>query len=182
MRQKIAVLKTAATCIGSAIQREHNRQQKEAAERKALLQQQKAKELQKRDYLLNITAQAAKALLNEVNLELAMPSASCAIAKALRIVGEGIDTDRVCVMEHHEDTGSSLGFARTLFEWNSPYAVSQLKHPELQQVSYEGIEDWYEQLRQGEAVGGDIEELPEAIRQGQLELRCKVDVCRTNYR
>ena len=163
---EIAVLKTAATCIGSAIQRERNRQSKEAAERKALLQQQKAKELQKRDRLLNITAQAAKALLNDINLERA-------IAKALRIVGEGIDTDRVCVMEHHEDTGSSLGFARTLFEWNSPYAVSQLKHPELQQVSYDGIEDWYEKLRQGEAVGGDIEELPEAIRQGQLELGVK---------
>ena len=163
---EIAVLKTAATCIGSAIQREHNRQEKEAAERKALLQQQKAEELQKRDRLLNITAQAAKALLNDINLERA-------IAKALRIVGEGIDTDRVCVMEHYEDTGSSLGFAKTLFEWNSPYAVSQLQHPELQQVSYEGMEDWYEQLRQGEAVGGDIEELPEAIRQGQLELGVK---------
>ena len=170
---QIAVLKTAATCIGSAIQRERNRQEKEAAERKALLQQQKAKELQKRDYevsrrhrLLNITAKAAQALLNDINLEQA-------IAKALRIVGEGIDTDRVAVMEHHEDTGSSLGFVRTLFEWNSPYAVSQLRHPELQQISYDGIEDWYEKLSQGKAVGGDIKELPEAIRQGQLELGVK---------
>ena len=163
---EIAVLKTAATCIGSAIQRERTRRAKEAAERKALLQQQKAEELQKRDRLLNITAQAANALLNEVDLDRA-------IAEALRIVGEGIDTDRVCVMEHHENTDSSLGFIEMLFEWNSSYAVSQLQHPELHQISYEGIEDWYEQLRQGEAVGGSIEELPEAIRQGQLELGVK---------
>ena len=171
---QIAVLKTAATCIGSAIQRERNRQEKEAAERTALLQQQKAEELQKRDYevsrrhcLLNITAKAAQALLNDVNLERA-------IANALQIIGEGIDTDRVSVMEHcRGDRAKSLGYLKMLFEWHSGYAVSQLKHPDLQQVSYEGVEDWYEQLKRGEAVGGIVEALPEPVRSGQLELGVK---------
>ena len=164
---EIAVLKTAAACIGSAIQRERNRQAREQAERTALLEQQKAEELQKRDRLLSITAQASQALLNDEDLERA-------IAKALEIVGRGIDTDRVAVMEHHQDpTGNSLGFIKMLYEWHSPHALSQLLHPDLQQVSYEGIEDWYEQLQHGEAAGGIVEELPEPIRSGQQELGVK---------
>ena len=162
---QIAVLKTAATCIGSAIQRERNRCAREEAERKALLQQQKAIELQKRDRLLNLTANAAQALLHNENLD-------CAIANALEIIGEGIDTDRVAVMEHCENP-TSLGYLKMLYEWHSPSAVSQLQHPELQQVSYEGIEDWYEQLTKGEAVGGIVEELPEPVRSGQVEIGVK---------
>ena len=172
---EIAVLKTAATCIGSAIQRERNRQAKEKAERSALLEQQKAIELAKRvreaypsgNRILNITANAAQALLNNENLERA-------IFQALQIVGEGIDTDRVAVMEHRDDsTGETLGYTKMLFEWHSASAVSQLHHPDLQQVSYEGVESWYEQLSKGEAVGGIVSELPEPIRSGQMEIGVK---------
>ena len=164
---EIAVLKTAATCIGSAIQRERNQRAKEKAERKALLQQQKAIELQKRDRLLKLTASAAQALLNNENLE-------NAIATALEIIGKGIETDRVAVMEHCDDhTKRSLGYLKMLYEWHCPDAVSQLQHPELQEVSYEGIEDWYEQLIRGEAVGGIVEELPEPVRSGQVEIGVK---------
>lgn len=130
---EIAVLKTAASCIGSAIQRERNRRAKEEAEKKALLDRQKARELQERDRLLNITANAARSLLKNENLE-------TAIANALQIIGEGIDSDRVSVMEHFEDsTGESLGYLKMLFEWHSPDTVSQLNHPNLQEVGYQGI-------------------------------------------
>ena len=164
--EEVAVLKTAATCIGSAIQRERNRQTKEQAERTALLEQQKAEELQDRNRLLNITARAAQALLNNENL-------SIAIAQALQIVGEGIDTDRLAVMEHCEDSTGDLGYLEMLFEWHSPDAVSQLHHQDLHQISYEGIEDWYEQFKRGEAMGGTIDKLPEAVRSGQLEIGVK---------
>lgn len=164
---EIAVLKTAATCIGSAIQRERNRKEKEAAERKSLLQQQKTIELQERDRLLNLTANAAQALLNKENLDKA-------IANALEIIGEGIATERVAVMEHCDDpTGESLGYLKMLYEWHSIDAVSQLHHPQLHQVSYQGIEDWYEQLTKGEAVGGVVSELAEPIRSGQEEIGVK---------
>ena len=164
---EINLLKTAATCIGSAIQRERNRQAREQAERTALLERQKAEELQQRDRLLNITAQAVQALLNDEDLKLA-------IDRALDIIGQGINTDRVCVMEHHGDRDrNSLGALKIIYEWISDYAVSQSQHPQLHTISYEGIEDWYEQFKQGEAVGGDIDELPEAVREGQRELGVK---------
>ena len=163
---EIAVLKTAATCIGSAIQRERNRKEKEQAERKALLQRQKAEVLQERDRLQRITAQAAQALLNDDNLELA-------IAQALEIVGNGIDTDRVAIMEHCDDPTGNLGYLKMLYEWHSAHAVSQLNHPKLQQVSYTGMEDWYQSFQRGEAVGGIVTELPEPVRSGQIELGVK---------
>ena len=164
---EINLLKTAATCIGSAIQRERNRQAREQTERTALLERQKTEELQQRDRLLNITAQAVQALLNDENLK-------SAIDRALDIIGQGIDTDRVCVMEHRDDSSSnSLGVLKIIYEWISDYAVSQSQHPHLHTISYEGIENWYEQLSQGDAVGGDIDELPEAVREGQKELGVK---------
>ena len=171
---EIAVLKTAATCIGSAIQRERDRTAKESAERKALLEQQKAIELQERDRLLNLTASATQALLYDENLD-------NAIANALEIIGEGIATDWVCVMEHYDDpTRETLGYLQALYEWHSEYAVSQLQHPELQQVSYEGIEEWYEQFIRGEAAVGVIEEIPEPVRSGQREIRKRTSSPRTS--
>lgn len=107
---EIAVLKTAATCIGSAIQRERDRTDKEEAERKALLKQQKAVELRERDRLLNLTASATQALLHEENLD-------SAVTNALKIIGEGIETDRVCVMEHYDEPEKkSLGYLKMLYE------------------------------------------------------------------
>jgi len=164
---EIAVLKTAATCIGSAIQREYERCAKEKAERASLLEQHQAKELNNRNNLLNLTANAAQALLDNENL-------TTAIANALQIIGEGIDTDRVAVMEHHEDsTGESLGYVKMLFEWHSASAVSQLKHPKLHKLDYKGVESWYELFNRGEAVGGIVSELPEPIRSTQAEIGVK---------
>ncbi|MGK7951220.1 MAG: GAF domain-containing protein [Xenococcaceae cyanobacterium] len=164
---EIAVLKTAAACIGSAIQRERDRTAKESAQKKALLERQKAIELRERDRLLRLTASATQALLNNENLD-------SAIATSLEIIGEGIATDRVCVMEHYDDPiGTSLGYLQALYEWHSIHAVSQLQHPELQQVSYEGIEEWYESFKRGEAAGGVIEEIPEPVRSGQKAIGVK---------
>lgn len=164
---EIAVLKTAATCIGSAIQRERNQTAKQQAERKALLEQQKAIELTKRDCLLNITAKAARILLCNVNL-------SGAIAEVLAIIGQAIDTDRVSVMKHYDDPSSeSLGYVKILFEWHSDRAVSHLDRPGLKRKGYAGIEDWDRRFKQGEVVGGIVEELPEPIRSRQHELGVK---------
>ena len=163
----VAVIKTAATCIGNAIERARILQKQEEIRCAMFLQKQKTAVLAERDRLLDLTTKTAQALLNNQNLEQA-------IAKALQILGQGIETDRLVVMEHRDDsTGKSLGNALTLFEWHSSQAISQLHHPQLQQVSYEGVESWYEQLNLGKAVGGVIEELPEPLRSGQREIGVK---------
>ena len=164
---EIAVLKTAATCIGSAIQRERNRKAKEQAERTALLEQQKAIELNKRDRLLNITANAAQALLNNESL-------LDAIAQALQIVGEGINTERLAVMEHNDDSTGELGYLKMLFEWHSPHAISQLHHQDLHQVNYAGIEEWYEILSKGQNISRRLAEIPEPFRSIKAKLGIKV--------
>ncbi|WP_019505423.1 GAF domain-containing sensor histidine kinase [Pleurocapsa sp. PCC 7319] len=164
---EIAVLKTAATCIGSAIERDRICREQERIKCVALLEKERAIELEKRDRILAITTNAAQALLNNQDLEQG-------ISLALQIIGEGIDTDRVVVMEHcNQSDAEALGHLKVLFEWHSPHAISQLHHPNLQQVSYEGIEDWYEQLSQGKAMGGIVDEFPEPVRSGQMEIGVK---------
>ena len=163
---EIEVLKTAATCIGGAIQKDYVLAEREKIRCEASLAKQKATILQERDRILKLTTDAAQALLNNENLE-------TAIFEALQIVGEGIETDRVAVMEHNDDLGSSLGCLKMLYEWHSPDAISQLNHPNLDRISYQGIENWYEQLSRGNAMGGSVDELPEPISSGQKEIGVK---------
>ena len=166
---EIEILKMAATCIGSAIERERICQEQEKITQEASLAKQKAailedrvSEVSRRHHLLRIATCAAKALLNDRDLTLA-------IAKALQIVGEGIEADRVAIMKHY-DAVDALGCLKMLYEWHSPQTVSQVSHPDLNQVSYEGVEDWYEELSQGNVMGGVVESLPEPLRSGQKEI------------
>ncbi|GAB4532078.1 MAG: hypothetical protein Tsb0014_16160 [Pleurocapsa sp.] len=164
---EIAVLKTAATCIGSAITREQIQREQEQARCEIALAQQKTAILEERDRILKITTDVAQVLLNDESLDRA-------IATALEIIGMGIKSDRVAVMEHHEDaTGASLGYVEMLYEWHSAEAVAQLHHPNLHRVTYEGIEDWYQQFVRGEAIGGIVEEFPEPVKSGQMEIGVK---------
>ena len=164
---EIEVLKIAASCIGSAIERDLILIEQAKIECEAEIVKQKSIVRQERDRSLKLTTNVARALLNDRDL-------NRAIATALQIVGEGIDTDRVVVMEHHRDRRrESLGYAKVLFEWHSVNAVSQLAHRELQQISYEGVEDWYERLVKGETVGAIIRNLPEPLRQKQIAIGVK---------
>ena len=166
---EIETLKMAATCIGSAIERERIHQEQEEITHEALKAKQKAAileeqigEASQRHRLLGITTCAAKALLNNQDL-------TRAIAEALQVIGEGIETDRVAIMKHY-DAVDTLGYLKMLYEWHSPEAVSQLHHPNLNQISYEGMEDWYREFSRGKAMGGIVENLPEPVRSGQREI------------
>ena len=166
---EIEILKMAATCIGSAIERERIHQEQEEITHEALKAKQKAAileeqigEASQRHRLLGITTCAAKALLNNQDL-------TRAIAEALQVIGEGIETDRVAIMKHY-DAVDTLGYLKMLYEWHSPEAVSQLHHPNLNQISYEGMEDWYREFSRGKAMGGIVENLPEPVRSGQREI------------
>ena len=68
---KIEVLKTAASCIGNAIQKDYVLEEREKIRCQASLAKQKATILQERDRILKLTTDAAQALLNNENLETA---------------------------------------------------------------------------------------------------------------
>ena len=164
---EIAILKTTATCIGSAIARQQILREREQASRETALAKQRTSILKERDRILKITTDVAQVLLNDELLDRA-------IATALEIIGRGINSDRVAVMEHHRDpTGTSLGYVQMLYEWHSLNTVSQLHHPNSHRVGYEGIGDWYQQLIKGEAVGGVVKEFPEPMRSKQQEIGVK---------
>lgn len=162
---ELAVLKIAANCIGSAIQR--NRTQK------AMLQAEQARSqelerlnaelkqtldrLQARDRILETTANAANVLLTAENLDEA-------INTALQILGESLDTDRVAVLENFDVSGERLPYWRILYEWDSLHAPSQLLHPDATQGRYEDMEEGYEQFVRGQRVSYLLEEMPERLR------------------
>ncbi len=165
---QIAVLKTAATCIGSAIQRERNRKAKEqAAIEKAAQLAESNQVLSLRDRWLEATANAANQLLEIADLDEGMNA-------ALKMLGEGLDCDRVGVMQNFEgDTAESAGFVRLIYEWDSPYASSQILHPKLHQVSTEGVEHWVVRLKAGDWIGGFLSELNQPFRDAMAQLNVK---------
>ena len=155
-----AVLETAAACIGSAIERDCDRQEKEAAAKAHVAA------LTERDRILEATASAANIMLTEDNFERA-------VEKALKIVGEGLNVDRVNLVQHFQEQGE-IGYHKALpNEWVSPGIPVQAEHPELMKISDRGMEFAVEALKQGEVFGGVVEELPEPFRSSQLELGVK---------
>ena len=173
---ELAVLKIAANCIGSAIQRERDRLSRQQAERTVLLEREqaakeRATQLEKhnclllaRDRLLEATASAANALLTIENFDQAVNT-------ALQIIGETLDVDRVCVGEHHDDpTAKTLGYVRYLYEWDSPLVARQIEQPGFVEITYEGLEQFYYLVSQGNTVDAVIDEMPEPFRSEQKQL------------
>ncbi|MEM9089913.1 MAG: GAF domain-containing protein [Cyanobacteria bacterium P01_F01_bin.53] len=157
---EVAVLETAAACMGSAIERDRTRKEKEAAA------QARAAELAERDRILEATAAAANVMLTDDDFE-------SAIDKALKIVGEGLGVDRVGFMQHFEATeGDGFGYHCQLNEWTSVGTALQMEHPELNKISDEGVE-FFDSLMRGDIGGGIVDELAEPFRSGQKELGVK---------
>ncbi|MBE9045327.1 GAF domain-containing protein [Pleurocapsales cyanobacterium LEGE 10410] len=177
---ELSILKTAAACIGGAIERERTRRAKEQADRNILLEREKAAQqraielaeynrvLEQRDKILAATAEASNVLLTGADFDKAVNT-------ALKIIGETIDTDRVAVIENwHNPSQPSIPYWKILYEWNSAYAISQSAHSEVSQGSWEGIEEWYKLLSEGQSISCRIEEMPEPFRSGQAKLDVKV--------
>lgn len=129
--------------------------------------QARAAQLEETNHLLRIleaTASAANALLTVDNFDEAVNT-------AVQIIGETLDTDRVCVGEHHDDpAGKTLEYVRYLYEWDSPHVVRQIEQPGFVEISYEGIEQLYFLGSQGYIIGGLIDEMPEPFRSAQKQL------------
>ncbi|MEM6599440.1 MAG: GAF domain-containing protein, partial [Cyanobacteria bacterium P01_C01_bin.69] len=155
---EVAVLETAASCIGSAIERDQTRQEKEAAA------QARVAELAERDRILEATAAAANVMLTDNNFE-------NAVNRALQIVGEGLTVDRIALGQHFDASSEqSTGYHQFLYEWASIDTSLQSQHPELVVISDEGMEFALGLHCQGKVFGGVVNALPEPFRSSQIEL------------
>lgn len=114
--------------------------------------------LEGRVRILEATASAANALLTLENFD-------SAVNTALQIIGESLDCDHVAILKDFAIPSSqSLGYFRVLHEWDSPYALSQISHPESSQIYYDSFEELYQLFSQGYSDGGLIDEIPEPLR------------------
>lgn len=129
--------------------------------------QQAVDSLEARDRILEATAKASNVLLTGEDLDEA-------VNKALKIIGESIDTDRIGIAKNWNNPSKpSIPHWRALYEWSSPQTIPQFSHPELTQGSYEGIEQWYELNRIGKTICRQLEEIPEPFRSVQAKLGVK---------
>ena len=174
---EIAVLETAATAVGSALERDQARQVREAAEREILIGRERATRaaeleaanavLTRRDRWLETTAAAANELLSTTDID-------ASVAAALQTIGENLDCDRVEVIKRMtvaNDSSGDLGFARNIYEWCAPGIDSHINDPALRDMQRENIADAVlQQLLSGQWVGGIADELGEPIRSQQRAL------------
>lgn len=158
---ELTVFKTAANCIGSAIQRDRIQKEREqAAQQRAAELEEHNRVLQGRDRILEATATAVNALLTTETLDEAVNA-------ALRIIGESLDTDRIGLIEiesFDETSNLSLVGWQCLYEWHSSHTVSQLLHPEYSRGNHEGIEAWLNHWVSGQSISCLLEEMPEPFR------------------
>ncbi|MEL6813813.1 MAG: GAF domain-containing protein [Cyanobacteria bacterium J06598_3] len=167
---EITVLKTAATAVGSALERDQNRQAREMAEREILIAQERAAKaaeleaanrvLRARDRWLETTAVVANELLSATDID-------ASVATALQTIGENLDCDRVYVMQRmttpHE-SGNDVEFARLTYEWHASGIESHIDKPEIRDISGKDFKAAAEQLTSGAWFGGLISELDEPER------------------
>ncbi|MEL6455862.1 MAG: GAF domain-containing protein, partial [Cyanobacteria bacterium J06623_5] len=176
---EIAVFQTIASCFASAIQRDQIRKEREAAEREAIVERERAaraaeleaanKVLRVRDRWLQTTAIAANELLSATDT-------TASVQKALATIGENLECDRLSVMQHiltGEVAKDNLGLMRTLHEWDAEGIAAQGDHPDLKDIPADGIEDWFETVLAGQTVSGLLEELEEPFRSSMESLGVK---------
>ena len=122
-----------------------------------------AEQLEASDRVLAATAEATNALITITNFDRSVNT-------ALQILGESLQTDRVSLIENSAllpDLASTRW--QLLYEWTSAHACTQLADP-VAQGSYEGIEEWYERLSQGQSLSYLLEDMPKAFRSRQAAL------------
>lgn len=121
---------------------------------------------QNRDRLLEMTAIAANTLLTIEDFD-------HAIGAALQIVGAGLETDRVTVIEVLEPSSGLLPRWQVLYEWTSPGTPAQMANPDWIQGSFDGIEDFYNQFCQGQPVSCATDAMTEPFCSVQVQLGVK---------
>lgn len=131
---ELAVFKTVATCIGSAIYREQMSCDREQAERDTLLQHEREqaaqkraaaleiynRQLQQRDTLLNSVNAAAQSLVANEDLATALPT-------MLKILGEGTGQCRAYILRNSLDEQTGQLLFNLMLEWDAPQIPSKME-------------------------------------------------------
>lgn len=167
---EIVVLATVATALGNAIEGERARKVREAAQRNALLERERAARadqleaanqvLSTRDRWLETTAIAANQLLLNANV-------ADNVTAALKTLGENLACDRLGIMVQLPQASNQpkcLGNFQLLYEWNSPGTINQMANKDLVMWPASDLVDWLPQLMNGAPVGGTVTEQIEPFR------------------
>ena len=110
--------------------------------------------LQRRDHLLQATAEAMAVLLSE-------PVFDRGIQSALRIVGETIGADRAYVFQNLPATESGRHRAHWLTAWRNTDPDPSQPDPPLRVLDYEpAFSGWWDRLAAGGSISGGLEALP----------------------
>jgi PAS domain S-box-containing protein len=109
-----------------------------------------------RDRLLTGLADAlAKLLEFRHGLEAVMP-------EALSTIGWAANVDRVYIFEEHYDEGTDQEVISMRFEWVAPNASTQIKNPEMKNLSWEpNLSRWRDILYRNQVVHGLITDMSE---------------------
>ena len=147
---ELAVLKIAADCVGSAIQRQRTQQATHRAE------QEFVKELRQRDRLLSVVAQITQDLLAAEDVEAAIPS-------ALQAVGEVADMSRVLLILERQDPTTQRCQHCVEHEW---IAVGTSNHAAVGMAVMDNkdFQVLIQPLYDGQSVWRVIDNLPEVTR------------------
>jgi PAS domain S-box-containing protein len=87
------------------------------------------------------------------------------IQSTLQHLGEAEEVSRVYIFQNHQDKESDLVMSQ-LYEWVGTGIEPEINNPLLQNVSYEqnGFGAWITKLRNGEAIGVVVKDLPAAAQ------------------
>ena len=116
-------------------------------------QKQAEAELQQRDRLLQAVAEAANYLLVEMNYEIA-------IDKALAVLGEAAQVDRVYAFTNHIHPETGEMAVSLQFEWTNINRGSSLHHWQNQSYQSAELGRWYAVLSSGKSIKGITREFP----------------------
>lgn len=94
------------------------------------------------------------------------------INRALSILGEAVEVDRVYIFEHSVDNIDNTIFCSQKYEWVKNGIEAQIDNPDLQNLPYEsaGFGRWLRAFENGEFIKGYVANFPEEER-GMLEVQ-----------
>ncbi|MBE9030124.1 GAF domain-containing protein [filamentous cyanobacterium LEGE 11480] len=175
---EITVLKTAATAVGNAIERDQSRQDRAVAERTALIERERAARadeleatnqiLLTRDRWLETTAAAANELIATTDVD-------ASVNAALATLGENLECDFVFVRQYitNPDIPGDLGIGRLIYEWDAAGIPRHMDNPQIRDLPVASFPAAYQQLITSQWFGGIVDELDEPLRSHHLALGLK---------
>ncbi|MBD2495849.1 GAF domain-containing protein [Nostoc sp. FACHB-280] len=160
---ELTLLKTAAACIGSAIQRQRIRQiEQKRTEELAKVNQ----ELQQRDRLLSVVAQVTKNLLDTEDIDIAIP-------QALQAIGTVANISRVqVILERQNPTTQKLQHCIT-YEWVAGGISPQTHHPTMAVIDNDDAEILLRELYAGRSIWYLVDDLPHPLKEQFQSLNIK---------